>query len=175
VADAADFEFRLLRATIDTNTRQHQRIVDKIRTAVTGRRNGSLSKRRLALLGLTFKAGTDDLRDSPSLAVAALLRQAGAELVGYDPTLSAGGTAIAPSLLTLADDVQVAVKDADAVVILTEWPQFRALDWAALAAEVARPIVIDTRNLLDPDVAGRAGFTWVGLGRKPRVPESRTR
>ena len=65
VADAADFEFRLLRATIDTNTRQHQRIVDKIRTAVTGRRNGSLSKRRLALFGLTFKAGTDDLRGLP--------------------------------------------------------------------------------------------------------------
>jgi UDPglucose 6-dehydrogenase len=170
VADSADFEFRLLRATIDTNTRQHQRIVDKIRTAVTGRRSGSLSRRRLALLGLTFKAGTDDLRDSPSLAVAALLRQGGAELVGYDPTLSASSTAIASSLLTLADDVRVAVKDADAVVILTEWPQFRSLDWAALAAEVGRPIVIDTRNLLDPDVAVRAGFTWVGLGRTTRHP-----
>ena len=77
VADSVDFEFRLLRATIDTNTRQHQRIVDKIRIAVTGRRTGSLAKRRLALFGLTFKAGTDDLRDSPALAVAALLRQAG--------------------------------------------------------------------------------------------------
>ena len=125
VADAADFEFRLLRATIDTNTRQHQRIVDKIRTAVTGQRSGSLSRRRLALFGLTFKAGTDDLRDSPSLAVAALLRQAGAELIGYDPTLSAGSTAVAPSLLTVADDPHLAVKGADAVVILTEWPQFR--------------------------------------------------
>jgi len=171
VADAADFEFRLLRATIDTNTRQHQRIVDKIRTAVTGQRNGSLSRRRLALFGLTFKAGTDDLRDSPSLAVAALLRQAGAELVGYDPTLSAGSTAISPSLLTVADDPHLAVKGADAVVILTEWPQFRTLDWGALAAEVGRPVVVDTRNLLDPDVAGRAGFTWVGLGRKSRIPD----
>jgi UDPglucose 6-dehydrogenase len=169
VADAADFEFRLLRATIDTNTRQHQRIVDKIRTAVTGRRNGSLSKRRLALFGLTFKAGTDDLRDSPSLAVAALLRQAGAELVGYDPTLPAGSTAVEPTLLTVADEPHLAVKGADAVVILTEWLQFRTLDWGSLAAEISRPIVVDTRNLLDPDVAARAGFTWVGLGRKARV------
>ena len=77
VADAADFEFRLLRATIDTNTRQRQRMVEKVRLAVTGKRGGSLSRTRLALLGLTFKAGTDDLRDSPALAVAALLsRQA---------------------------------------------------------------------------------------------------
>ena len=85
VADAADFEFRLLRATIDTNTRQRQRIVDKVRAAVTGRRTGSLTRVRLGLLGLTFKAGTDDLRDSPALAIAALLRQAGADLVAYDP------------------------------------------------------------------------------------------
>jgi UDPglucose 6-dehydrogenase len=55
------------------------------------------------------------------------------------------------------------------VVILTEWPQFRTLDWGSLAAEISRPIVVDTRNLLDPDVAARAGFTWVGLGRKARV------
>ena len=91
MADSVDFEFRLLRATIDTNTRQYQRIVDKIRIAVTGARQGSLAKRRLALFGLTFKAGTDDLRDSPALAVAALLRQAGAELTGYDPGLPAAG------------------------------------------------------------------------------------
>ena len=90
VADAVDFEFRLLRATIDTNTRQCQRMVDKVRIAVTGKRGGSLSKVRLGLLGLTFKAGTDDLRDSPALAVAALLRQAGAELVAYDPALRSG-------------------------------------------------------------------------------------
>ncbi len=79
VADAADFEFRLMRASIDTNTRQRQRMVDKIRLAVTGNRNGSLTHTRVALLGLTFKAGTNDLRDSPALMIAALLRQAGAE------------------------------------------------------------------------------------------------
>ncbi|MCO1653734.1 UDP-glucose dehydrogenase family protein [Pseudonocardia humida] len=166
VADAADFEFRLLRATIDTNTRQFQRMVEKIRTAVTGRRGGSLTRRRLALFGLTFKAGTDDLRASPALEVAALLKQAGAELVGYDPGLATGGSApVDPALLTVVDDPYVAAKDADAVVVLTEWPQFRGLDWTRLADAVARPTLVDTRNLLDPAVVRRAGFSWVGVGR----------
>jgi UDPglucose 6-dehydrogenase len=167
VADSADFEFRLLRATIDTNTRQFQRVVEKIRTAVTGRRGGSLSRRRLALFGLAFKAGTDDLRASPALEVAALLRQAGAELVGYDPGIDPG--AVDSGLLTVVDDPYVAAKDAEAVVVLTEWPEFRALDWGRLAETVAVRTLVDTRNLLDPAVVRRAGFGWVGIGR----PEAR--
>jgi UDPglucose 6-dehydrogenase len=163
VADAADFEFRLLRATIDTNERQRLRMVEKIRLAVTGKRGGSLSHVRLGLLGLTFKAGTDDLRDSPALAVAALLRQAGAELVGYDPALS-GGTDLGS--VSVVDDPYQAAKDVDALVVLTEWPDFRSLDWARLAETVRQPVVVDTRNLLDPDVIRRAGFTCTSLGRR---------
>jgi UDPglucose 6-dehydrogenase len=165
VADSADFEFRLLRATIDTNTRQFQRVVDKIRTAVTGRRGGSLSRRRLALFGLTFKAGTDDLRASPALEVAALLRQAGAELVGYDPGIEPATAGIDPALLSVVDDPYVAAKGADAVVVLTEWPEFRTLDWARLGDAVTARTLVDTRNLLDPAVVRRAGFSWVGIGR----------
>jgi UDPglucose 6-dehydrogenase len=165
VADAADFEFRLLRATIETNTRQRQRMVDKIRLAVTHSRTGSLTRKRLALFGLTFKAGTDDVRDSPALGIAALLRQAGAELIGYDPVVPAGRSAVGQSLLSVVDDPYVAAKDADAIVILTEWPEFRTLDWARLAGVVATPAVVDTRNLLDADVLRRAGLVWVGVGR----------
>jgi UDPglucose 6-dehydrogenase len=164
LADAADFEFRLLRAAIDTNTRQRQRMVDKVRQAVTGSRTGSLSRTRLGLLGLTFKAGTDDLRDSPALAIAALLRQAGATLVGYDPTLTRGETVL--DGIHLLDDPYAAVTEADAIVILTEWPQFRNLDWPRVAALVRHPVVVDTRNLLDPDVLHRAGLSWSGLGRR---------
>ncbi|MGW4207605.1 UDP-glucose dehydrogenase family protein [Lentzea sp. NPDC004789] len=163
VADAADFEFRLLRATIDTNERQRQRMVEKVRLAVTGKRGGSLSHVRLGLLGLTFKAGTDDLRDSPALAVAALLKQAGADLVGYDPAL-AGGTDLGP--VSVVDDPYQAAKDVDALVVLTEWPDFRSLDWARLAETVRQPVVVDTRNILDPDVIRRAGFTCTSLGRR---------
>lgn len=165
LADAADFEFRLIRATIDTNDRQRQRMVEKVRTAVTGKRGGSLSKVRLGLLGLTFKAGTDDLRDSPALAVAALLRQAGATLVAYDPALRSGEGRGDLEGITLTDDPYVAAEGVEALVVLTEWPDFRGLDWTKLAGVVARPVVIDTRNLLDPDVVRRAGFQWEGLGR----------
>ncbi len=165
VADAADFEFRLLRATIETNIRQRQRMVDKVRLAVTGKKSGSLSRVRIGLLGLTFKAGTDDVRDSPALAVAALLRQAGADLTAYDPALRPDSASVNLAGATVVDDPVLASKDAEALVVLTEWPEFRSLDWARLAAEMARPIIIDTRNLLDPDVLARAGFTWVGLGR----------
>ncbi|GAA2564104.1 UDP-glucose dehydrogenase family protein [Pseudonocardia hydrocarbonoxydans] len=167
-ADAADFEFRLVRAAIDTNTRQYQRMVEKVRLAVTGRRTGSLSRRRIALLGLTFKAHTDDLRDSPALGVAALLKQAGAELVAYDPGVDAATARIDSSLLTVVDDAYTAARGAEAVVVLTEWPQFRALDWRRLAGEVAERLVVDTRNLLDADIIRRAGFRWVGVGRPQR-------
>jgi len=169
-ADSVDFEFRLLRAAIDTNTRQYQRMVDKIRTAVTGRRNGSLTRSRLLLLGLTFKAGTDDLRDSPALAVAALLRQAGAQLVAYDPGVAAGSTSIAGSLLTVVDDPYDAAEGVEAIVVLTEWPLFRSLDWKRLASTAGTPLVVDTRNLLDPDVVARAGFTYAGIGRRVARP-----
>ena len=163
VADAADFEFRLLRATIDTNVRQQQRIVDKVRLAVTGRRTGSLSRVRLCLLGLTFKAGTDDLRDSPALAIAALLRQAGADLVGHDPALTARDEV--DGVTVVADPVEAA-QGAEAMVVLTEWPAFRTLDWSAMAAAAKRPIVVDTRNLVDPATLRRAGLTAIGLGRR---------
>jgi len=171
VADTADFEFRLLRATIDTNTRQFQRMIDKIRLAATGRRTGSLTRKRIALFGLSFKAGTADLRDSPALAVAALLRQAGADLVAYDPSVPVGCPDLEPSLLDVVDDPYLAVKDAEAIVVLTEWPVFRSLDWARIAELVGRRCVIDTRNLLDPDVLRRAGLEWTGVGRRRTVAE----
>ncbi|MGH3864441.1 UDP-glucose dehydrogenase family protein [Actinokineospora sp.] len=167
VADSVDFEFRLLRATIDTNTRQRQRMVDKVRLAVTGKRTGSLSKVRVALLGMTFKAGTDDVRDSPALAVAALLRQAGAHLRGYDPALTPAARRPELGVVDLVDDPYEAARDAEVVVVLTEWPDFRTLDWARMAEVVANPVVVDTRNLLDADILRRAGFDWIGVGREP--------
>lgn len=172
VADAVDFEFRLLRAAIDTNTRQRQRIVDKIRFAITGDRGGAVSRRRIAIFGLTFKAGTGDLRDSPSLGVASLLRQAGADLVGYDPAVPAATPELDELFAAVADSPYIAAKDADAIVVLTEWPEFRALDWARLAGEVHAPVVVDARNVLDPDVLTRAGFTCTRLGHRAPRPRA---
>ncbi|TQM14795.1 UDP-glucose dehydrogenase family protein [Pseudonocardia kunmingensis] len=173
VADAADFEFRLLRATIDTNTRQFQRMVDKIRLAVTGKRNGSLAKKKIALFGLTFKAGTDDLRDSPALAVAALLKQAGAELAAYDPGVRTAAAISEAWLLTVLDDPYSAAAGANAIVVLTEWSEFRLLDWRRVARDACEPLVIDTRNLLDEAVLARAAIRHVCLGR-PRTAHALT-
>jgi UDPglucose 6-dehydrogenase len=146
---------------------------------VTGRRAGSLTRVRLGLLGLTFKAGTDDLRDSPALAIAALLRQDGAELVGYDPALvpdtpdgpdgpeGPGGRAPGEvDGIPLVGDPVEAARGAEALVVLTEWPVFRTLDWSAVAGVMKQPLVIDTRNLLDPAILRRAGLTGIGLGRR---------
>lgn len=166
IADSTDFEFRLLRAAIETNDRQRQRMVDKIRIAVTGSRAGSLSRTRLGLLGLTFKAGTDDTRDSPSLAIAALLRQAGAVLIAYDPAVAADPVRPELADIMIVDEPYLAAKDVDALVILTEWPDFRVLDWGRMAKLVRRPVVVDTRNLLDPDVLSRAGWAWYGIGHR---------
>jgi UDPglucose 6-dehydrogenase len=159
VARAADFDFSLLFASLTTNTRQQLRMVDKVRNAV----GGSLEGVRIGLLGLTFKAGTDDLRDSPALAVAALLRAEGADLVGYDP-------GVPTAVPGMTDDVEVAdnpLKAADgvaALVVLTEWPEFRVLDWGHIAELVVGRVVVDTRNLLDPDVLRRVGFDVHGVG-----------
>ncbi|MFB9906541.1 UDP-glucose dehydrogenase family protein [Allokutzneria oryzae] len=161
-ADAVDFDFMLLRATIDTNTRQRQRIVTKIREAC----GGSLDGVRLGLLGLTFKAGTDDLRDSPALAVAALLREEGAELTAYDPGVAGAVPGVTDTVRVVGDAYEVA-KGAAGLVLLTEWPEFRTLDWSRVAALLEGRVVIDTRNHLDPDVLRRAGLGWRGVGRQP--------
>jgi UDPglucose 6-dehydrogenase len=159
ISEAAGFDFALLTASLETNERQSARMVDKVRAAV----GGCLADKRIGLLGLTFKAGTDDLRDSPALTVAAALRAEGAELVAFDP----GCPAAVPGMtdgITVADEVTAIAKDADAIVVLTEWPEFRTLEWPVLAKVAANRTVVDTRNLLDPDVLRRAGFSWVGVG-----------
>ena len=160
VAAAAGLDFPLVSAGIETNTRQREIMVDKVRDAV-----GPLAGARIGMLGLTFQAGTDDLRDSPALAVADLLAAEGAELTAYDP----GCPAAVPGLtdaVTVVDDPMRAAKDADALIVLTEWPEFRQLDWNALGGVVGRRVVVDSRNLLDPDVLRRAGFSWIGVGRR---------
>ncbi|MCI2418598.1 UDP-glucose/GDP-mannose dehydrogenase family protein [Saccharopolyspora sp. K220] len=160
VAEAVDFEFPLLQATISSNARQRERMATKVVEAC----GGSLDGVRLALLGLTFKAGTDDVRDSPALEVARLLAERGAELVAYDPGLR-GDEAQLPPEVTLVDDPYQAAKDAAALVLLTEWQEFRTLDWNRLADALDGPVVVDTRNHLDPDVLRRAGLSWRGVGR----------
>ncbi|NIH86185.1 UDP-glucose dehydrogenase family protein [Amycolatopsis granulosa] len=156
VAESVGFDFSLLTAAIVENIAQRDRIVAKIAGAV----GGSLVGARIGVLGLAFKAGTNDLRDSPALSVCSMLAAHGAEVTAYDPAVRAA----LPGMTVVDDPYQVA-KDADAIVVLTEWAEFTALDWGYLAGLMQGDGVVDTRNLLDPRVITDAGLSYVGLGR----------
>ena len=117
----------------------------------------------MALLGLAFKAGTDDTRSSPSLRVAQILIDDGLEVVGYDPHAAENAVREVPDL-SIAATAADAVASAGVVAIGTEWPEFRDLDWAALAPTMVSPIVIDGRRLLDPDRMRTLGYHYETVG-----------
>ncbi|MBB4689150.1 UDP-glucose dehydrogenase family protein [Amycolatopsis jiangsuensis] len=164
-AEEAGVDFALLREAVRVNDRQRTRMVRAVRLAATGRPDGELSGVRIGVLGLAFKAGTGDLRDSPAVAVATALARHGAEVTAYDPAVRSGVDGV-----QVVDDPYLVAKDAAACVVLTEWPEFRELDWRRLAASVDRRVVVDARNLLDPQSLAGAGFTRIGVGTTPRRP-----
>ncbi|VEG44495.1 UDP-glucose 6-dehydrogenase [Mycolicibacterium flavescens] len=124
-----------------------------------------LGHARITALGLTFKAGTSDLRDSPALTICADLGRTGAQVTGYDPRLRAmDQSRLRESSIVAVDDPYLAAKDADAIVVLTEWPEFRELDWVLIAEHAPGAVVVDTRNLLDAALLNEAGMTYLGNG-----------
>lgn len=163
ICQESGVDFPLLGATIETNVEHQRRLVERVVAGCTPG-DGSLHGVRLAVLGLAFKAGTSDLRDSPALAIARLLKERGAELHAYDPALRETRPDLS-DLLTLADTPEEALRGARACLVLTEWPEFRDLDWEQIAGLLGSPHVYDFRNLLDPDRLHRAGLTCEGIGR----------
>jgi len=166
-AERAGYDFSLLRGVIDVNHRQQQSVLAKVRRAASG----SLLGATIAIWGLTFKANTDDLRDSPALSVIAQLADDGALVRAYDPTVSGGTESVGgvdPRLhdVLLATDPYEAVQSAGVLVVLTEWDEFRWVDFERVATAMAEPrAVVDARNLLDPHALRRLGFTYQGIGR----------
>lgn len=161
LAGNAGYHFQLLASVIEVNTLQKRRVV----TTLTNRL-GSLDGKRIALLGLAFKPGTDDLREASSLVLAERLASERADLVVHDPVVGDHVLDSLPRTTTRAATVAEAVDGADAVVIVTEWPEYRALLDEGMADRMANPLLIDGRNLLDPASATAAGFEWVGIGRR---------
>jgi UDPglucose 6-dehydrogenase len=156
IAEDAGYDFGLLKGVIEVNDEQRSRVVDKVREAV----GGSVAAKTVAVWGLTFKARTDDLRDSPSLAICEQLVRQGAVVRAYDPTV----TADLPGI-TVCPDAYTACEGADVVAVLTEWDEFRWLDPDVVASKVAGRQVVDGRNLLDRQAYLRAGFGYAGIGR----------
>ncbi len=152
----------VVEGAIAANSLQIEHIVEKVCRAV----GGSLQGQTVALWGLTFKAGTDDLRESPALAVASLLRRAGAAVRAYDPTVAVTRADRGLDGLEIADSAGAVLKEADCLVVLTEWHEFAAADPALAASTMTRAVVVDARNVLDPALWKAAGFEYSGLGRR---------
>jgi UDPglucose 6-dehydrogenase len=159
IATDAGYEFDLLRAVISANEQQFERIATKAERLL----EGDMAGKNIALLGLTFKAHTDDLRNSPAIEVAQRLAKKGAILRAYDPMVNT--TADTPNEIEIAATIENAVEHADLTVVLTEWPEFASADWPVLADLMRSPRLVDARNLLDRDSMIEMGFHYDDLGR----------
>src|SRR3954469_23014011 len=170
LASNSGYHFQLLAAVIEVNELQKRRVIQKLQKHL-----GRLRGKKVALLGLAFKAGTDDMREAPSLVLSSRLLAEGAEVRAWDPVARPGE--LMKGVL-LCDTVLDAVTGADAAVIVTEWDELRGLASAQVREAMARPLIIDGRNLLDPAVVRAAGFAYEGIGRPsspfeglPQTPE----
>jgi UDPglucose 6-dehydrogenase len=159
LAGNTGYHFQLLNAVIEVNELQKRRVVNKLLAHL-----GSLAGRRIALLGLAFKPDTDDMREASSLVLAARLQGEGANVVAYDP-VAEGRARELLGPVELTDSAMEALAGADAAVLVTEWSEFAELDWAEAAGRMARPLLIDGRNFLDPASLRAAGFQYEGIGR----------
>jgi UDPglucose 6-dehydrogenase len=160
LAANSGYSFQLLNAVIEVNELQKRRVIGKLE-----RRLGTLRGKKIALLGLAFKPGTDDMREAPSLVLAGRLQAEGAEVTAWDPVADGAaqldGVAVAGSALQALDG-------ADAAVIVTEWPELQELDWAEAGGRMRNRLLVDGRNMLDPDVLEAHGFEYEGIGRAAR-------
>lgn len=152
---------RIVEAVVEVNAAQKARMVSKIRAALDGNEAG----KTIAVLGLTFKPETDDMRDSPALAILPPLLDKGARLVAHDPQGMNEARELLPESVSFVSDVYEAVQDADALVLMTEWNQYRGLDLDHVLRKMRSPVFVDLRNVYEPDVMRDAGFNYHCVGR----------
>ncbi|MGA2756672.1 MAG: UDP-glucose/GDP-mannose dehydrogenase family protein [Solirubrobacteraceae bacterium] len=158
LAANSGYHFQLLGSVIEVNELQKRRVVSKLT-----RRLESLAGKRIGLLGLAFKPNTDDMRGASSLVLAARLTAEGATVRAFDPIATEEARKIMPELDCMGS-VEDVIAGADAIVLVTEWPQFLALDWEAVAASMSGKVVIDGRNALDAAAVRAAGLEYEGIG-----------
>jgi len=154
------YDFRIVNAVLDVNESQRLRMVEKIKEAM----GGDVEGKTIAVLGLAFKPNTDDMRDAPSITIIDELQNLGAKIRAYDPVAMEEAGKVLRNV-EYADDIYDCAEDADALVIMTEWNQFRLLDLARLKAVLNQLVVIDLRNVYEPEKMREAGFTYTCVGR----------
>jgi UDPglucose 6-dehydrogenase len=159
LAGNSGYHFQLLNAVIEVNELQKRRVIGKLEKHL-----GTLVGKHVALLGLAFKPNTDDMREATSLVLSARLQAAGAHVSAYDPVAEDEARRLMPGL-EFADDALGCVAGADAVVLVTEWDEFKSLDLKAVADAMTGAVLIDGRNALDPEAVRAAGLLYEGIGR----------
>jgi len=159
LAGNSGYHFQLLTAVIEVNELQKRRVVGKLQKHL-----GSLVGKRIALLGLAFKANTDDMREASSLVLSARLQADGATVNAYDPIAEDEARKLMTGV-EFAGSALDAVDGTDACIIVTEWPEFSELDWAEVRERMAGNLIVDGRNFLDPEAIRTAGFLYEGIGR----------
>ncbi len=165
LAGNTGYHFQLLNSVIEVNELQKRRVVQKLQKHL-----GALTGRRIALLGLAFKPNTDDMREASSLVLSARLLADGAAISAYDPVAEEEARKLIPGV-TFAPSALEAARDADAVVLVTEWPEFAELDFAELAAAMRGRLVMDGRNFFEPEAVRGAGLLYEGVGRPAPAAE----
>ena len=166
VARECGYDFRLLDEVMRINEDQRHRFLRKVHSALW-----TLRGKNLAVLGLAFKGGTDDIRESPALMLVQTLLQEGSQICAYDPAAMGRAREILGSSVVLTNSAYEAAHGADALLILTEWEEFANLDLSRIRQELKYPIVIDGRNLYDPEVMAAQGFTYYSIGRPASHPD----
>jgi UDPglucose 6-dehydrogenase len=165
LAGNSGYHFQLLTSVIEVNELQKRRVIAKLQKHL-----GTLVGKKVALLGLAFKANTDDMREASSLVLAARLQADGAQVRAYDPVAEDEARKLMVGV-EFADSALDAVEGADACVIVTEWPEFCGLDWDAVAERMAGQVVIDGRNCVGREAVEAAGFAYEGIGRSAARPK----
>ncbi len=165
---------QLLRAVTEINYDQRKRVVIKLRECL-----GSLRSRTIGVLGLSFKPNTDDMRDAPAIEVIHYLQLEGAQVKAYDPVARENAHQMLPAI-TFCDNPYAAAEDADALILATEWNEFKHLDMERIAQSMQKAVLLDARNIYDPAKMRALGFTYFGLGRGyeasslPQLPKTAT-
>lgn len=161
IAEKAGYDFKIVKDVEKVNKEQRFKIIDRLTEIF----NDDLSGKKIAVLGLAFKPNTDDMRDAPAVDLIPVMQQKGAEVVAYDPVASSNAKKVI-SPLNVVGSVNEAIEDADAIVILTDWKEFKELDWNKVSDSVRQKVIIDGRNMFELPKMEELGYHYISVGRK---------